>query len=212
VADEGPAEWIAADLIAQAEHDPAARAVLVTTRRSLARAVAGAVRRQMPATGPARAAIRRNGAIVVARTPREAEAVVNRLAPEHVVCERRADVGRFTAAGTIFVGRWSAQAAGDYCTGSNHVLPTGGAARFRGGLSAADFVRVFSVQTLTARGIRAIGPPAVALAGAEGLTAHAESIRKRLNARSTAHEAQRTAHGAPARRTEHGARSTNDDV
>jgi histidinol dehydrogenase len=219
VADEGPAEWIAADLIAQAEHDPAARAVLVTTRRSLAGTVAGAVQRQLPDIGPARAAIRRNGAIVVARTPREAEAVVNRLAPEHLVCERQADVGRFTAAGTIFVGRWSAQAAGDYCTGSNHVLPTGGAARFRGGLSAADFVRVFSVQTLTARGIRAIGPPAVALATAEGLAAHAESIRKRLAARSTPHEARRTKHAArstpheaPARSTEHGARSTNHDV
>jgi histidinol dehydrogenase len=215
VADHGPADWIAADLIAQAEHDPAARAVLVTTRRTLARAVADAVARQMPPAGPARTAIRRNGAIVVARTAREAAAIVNRLAPEHLVCERQADVGRYTAAGTIFVGRWSAQAAGDYCTGSNHVLPTGGAARFRGGLSAADFVRVFSVQTLTARGIGTIGPAAVTLAEAEGLTAHAESIRKRLGghgARSTAHGARRAAHthGAHARRTRtaHGARRT----
>jgi len=180
LADDGPAEWIAADLLAQAEHDPAARAVFVTTRRTLARAVSKEIARQMPATGPARDAIRRNGAIVVAPSRREAIAIVNRLAPEHLVCDRARDVGRFTAAGTIFVGRWSAQAAGDYCTGSNHVLPTGGAARFRGGLSAADFVRVFSVQTLTRRGVIDTGRHAVALAEAEGLSAHAASIRKRF--------------------------------
>ncbi len=82
--------------------------------------------------------------------------------------------GRFSS------GAWSAQASGDYCTGSNHVLPTGGAARFRGGLWAADFVRVFTVQTLTRRGIRGIGPSVVALAEAEGLGAHAASVRARL--------------------------------
>ena len=86
----------------------------------------------------------------------------------------------YRTAGTIFVGPWSVQAAGDYCTGSNHVLPTGGAARFRGGLSAADFVRVFSVQTLNKRAIRAIGPSVVTLAEAEGLQAHAASVRVRL--------------------------------
>ena len=94
--------------------------------------------------------------------------------------DRAADVPQFRSAGTIFVGRWSAQAAGDYTTGSNHVLPTARAARFRGGLSAADFVRVFTVQTWTKRGIRAIGPAAATLADAEGLTAHASSIRRRL--------------------------------
>jgi histidinol dehydrogenase len=182
MSDEGPAAWIAADLVAQAEHDPSARAIFVTTRPSLARAVVAAVERCAPAAGPARIALRRNGAVVLARTRREAVAVVNRLAPEHLVCDRPADVDRFTAAGTIFVGRWSAQALGDYCTGSNHVLPTGGAARFRGGLTAADFVRVFSVQTITRRGIRTIGPAAVTLAEAEGLSAHAESIRTRLTA------------------------------
>ncbi|HUF46499.1 MAG TPA: histidinol dehydrogenase, partial [Vicinamibacterales bacterium] len=180
VSDEGPAAWIAADLVAQAEHDPSARGIFVTTRRRLAGEVVAELRRQMPAVGPAREALRRNGAVVVARTRREATALVNRLAPEHLVCDHADDVDRFTTAGTIFVGAWSAQALGDYCTGSNHVLPTGGAARFRGGLSAADFVRVFSVQTITKRGIRAIGPAAIALADAEGLTAHAGSIRQRL--------------------------------
>jgi histidinol dehydrogenase len=177
--EEGNPDWIASDLVAQAEHDPGARAVFVTTRRRLAAAVARCVDEQMPADGPARASIAQNGAVVVARTRSEAIAIVNRLAPEHLVCDKREDVSRFTSAGTIFVGPWSVQASGDYCTGSNHVLPTGGAARFRGGLSAADFVRVFNVQTLTKRGIRAIAPSVVALAEAEGLTAHAASVRRR---------------------------------
>jgi histidinol dehydrogenase len=178
--DSGRADWIAADLIAQAEHDPAARAMLVTTRRSLAQAVVDEVRAQLPAEGPARSSIHRNGAIVLASSRAEATAIVNRLAPEHLVVDEGANVGAFRAAGTIFVGRWSAQASGDYATGSNHVLPTGGAARFRGGLSAADFVRVFSVQTITARGLRAIGGSVIALAEAEGLRAHAESVRRRI--------------------------------
>jgi histidinol dehydrogenase len=178
--DRGDPEWIAADLVAQAEHDPAARAILVTTRRRLARSVAAALGRQLPTGGPAPAALARNGAIVVARSRREAIDIVNRLAPEHLVIDDDADLDRYRSAGTIFVGRWSAQAAGDYGTGSNHVLPTGGAGRFRGGLSAADFVRVFNVQTLTARALRRIGPTVVALAEAEGLDAHAESIRMRL--------------------------------
>ena len=178
--DRGRPEWIAADLIAQAEHDPAARAIFVTTKTRLAQAVSVEVDRQMPATGPAAASIARNGAIVVARTRREAVAVVNRLAPEHLVIDAEDNPDLYRAAGTIFVGEFSVQAAGDYCTGSNHVLPTGGAARFRGGLSASDFVRVFSVQTLTERGLARIGPSVIALAEAEGLTGHANSVRVRL--------------------------------
>jgi len=175
----GRPEWIAADLIAQAEHDPAARAIFVTTRSRLASLVAEAVTSRIPASGPARESLARNGAIVVARNRTAAIDLVNRLAPEHFVCDRARDVPFFHAAGTIFVGPWSAQAAGDYCTGSNHVLPTGGAARFRGGLSAADFVRVFTVQTLTRRGLLAIAPSVIDLAEAEGLEAHAESVRVR---------------------------------
>lgn len=178
--DRGRPEWIAADLIAQAEHDPAARAILVTTKARLADAVAKEVARQMPPAGPAASSIAANGAIVLARSRREALEVVNRLAPEHLVIDAEDDPSRYAAAGTIFVGDFSVQAAGDYCTGSNHVLPTGGAARFRGGLSAADFVRTFSVQTLTEAAIRRIGPAAVTLAEAEGLTAHARSVRLRL--------------------------------
>jgi histidinol dehydrogenase len=178
-ADRGRPEWIAADLIAQAEHDPRARAIFVTTRARLAAQVGAAVRQQTPRQGPAATALKKNGAIVVVRSRRDAIDLVNQIAPEHLVCDRAEDVSRFTAAGTIFVGDWSAQAAGDYATGSNHVLPTGGAARFRGGLSAADFVRAFTVQKLTRKGLAAIAPAVVALAGAEGLQAHVESIRIR---------------------------------
>ena len=169
----GDAEWIAADLLAQAEHDPHARAMLVTSSRRLASAVARAMARrgELPA----------NVAAIVARTRREAIALVNRIAPEHLVCDRAADAAACRA-GATFVGPWTAQAAGDYCTGSNHVLPTGGEARFRGGLSAADFVRTVSIQTLDRRGLARIGPAVVALAEAEGLRAHADSIRIRMNA------------------------------
>ena len=178
--DTGRADWIAADLIAQAEHDPDARALFVTTDRALARDVAAAIARRLPDSPAARPSLRRHGAIVIASSRDAATRLVNRIAPEHLVCDRAADVARFATAGTIFVGRWSAQASGDYATGSNHVLPTGGAGRFRGGLSTADFVRTFTVQTLTERGLRAIGTAAIALARAEGLTAHANSIETRL--------------------------------
>ena len=179
-ANTGDPEWIAADLVAQAEHDPDARAIFVTTHAALAARVTGALQAMTPASGPAAVALAQNGRVIVKDTAAEAIAAINDIAPEHLVIDRAADVPRFRAAGTIFVGRWSAQAAGDYTTGSNHVLPTAGAARFRGGLSAADFVRVFTVQTLTRRGIRTIGPAAAVLADAEGLAGHAASIRRRL--------------------------------
>jgi histidinol dehydrogenase len=181
-ASSGRPGWIAADLVAQAEHDPSARAILVTADRTFAVRVQQAVRALICATGirTAALALRRHGAIILTRSTRESIAIVNRLAPEHLVCDRHVNVDEFRAAGTVFVGAWSAQAAGDYCTGSNHVLPTGGAARFRGGLGAADFVRVFTVQRLSPAGLRAIGPPVIALAEAEGLAAHATSIRVRL--------------------------------
>ena len=181
-ADAGDPEWIAADLLAQAEHDGSARAIFVTSNRRLADQVLASIRSHLPAHPAARTAITRSGAIVVAGSRRQAIALVNRLAPEHLVVDAGADVSAYRAAGTIFVGPWSAQAAGDYCTGSNHVLPTGGAARFRGGLSAADFVRVFTVQTLSRQGLRRVAPSAIALAHAEGLTAHARSLEVRLAA------------------------------
>ncbi|HEX6464911.1 MAG TPA: histidinol dehydrogenase [Vicinamibacterales bacterium] len=180
VSASGRPAWIAADLIAQAEHDEHARAILVTPSRSLALAVARETARQMPATGPARTAIAQNGAVVVTRTLDEAIALSERMAPEHVVCDSPSVAARLRRAGTVFIGKTSAQASGDYVTGSNHVLPTSGAAAGRGGLSAADFVRVSTVQRLSRAGLRAVAPHAIALAGAEGLRAHADSIRIRL--------------------------------
>jgi histidinol dehydrogenase len=180
VSETGRPDWIAADLIAQAEHDPNARAILVTPSRALARATEAAVRRQMPSDGPARKAITANGGVIVTNTFDEAVALAERMAPEHLVCDSAGAAARLRRAGTVFVGRYSAQAAGDYITGSNHVLPTSGAASARGGLSAADFVRVSTVQRVTADGISRVGPAAIALARAEGLHAHAESLRMRL--------------------------------
>ncbi len=181
VARGGDPAWVAADLIAQAEHDVDARAILLTPSRRFAAQVHHAVNDQLPAEGPAREALARNGGIVVTRTLKEAITLANAIAPEHLVCDDEAVVDGVTRAGAVFVGAWSAQACGDYATGSNHVLPTGGAARFRGGLSAADFVRLRSVQRLTRHGLDAIGPTAITLAAAEGLSAHAASVKVRLS-------------------------------
>jgi histidinol dehydrogenase len=178
LASSGRADWIAADLIAQAEHDPDARAILVTSSRALAARVTDEVASRVPRAHPAARALARNGAIVIVRTHARAIDVVNRIAPEHLVCDPE-DVAHCRAAGTIYVGAWSVPAVGDYCTGSNHVLPTGGAARSRGGLSAADFVRTFTVQRLTKTGLRTLAPIARTLAIAEGLTNHAASIEVR---------------------------------
>lgn len=178
----GHPDWIAADLIAQAEHDMDARAILLTPSRALADHVASACRQQLPRTGPAAASLRRNGGIVVTRSLDEAIELCQRMAPEHVVCDTRQVAKRLTRAGTVFVGRFSAQALGDYVTGSNHVLPTSGAARARSGLSASDFVRVTPIQTVTATGLRRVGRAASILARAEGLEAHAVSVDIRMGA------------------------------
>jgi histidinol dehydrogenase len=172
-------EWVARDLIAQAEHDPDARALLVTTSRREAEAVCAAARRLAPADGIAAAALAANGAAILARSRVEMLDIVNRLAPEHLATDDAWLVAQRPLAGTIFVGPWAPPAAGDYAPGSNHVLPTPGAARFRGGLNAADYVRVVAVQRLTRAGLRAIAGPAVAMARVEGLTAHAASIEAR---------------------------------
>lgn len=185
VSTSGLPAWIAADLIAQAEHDPDARTLFFTPVRQLALAVAAEIGRQLPQSGPAAAALRDNGAIVLTASEEEAIQLCQRMAPEHVVCDNGAVAARLTRAGTVFVGRFSAQACGDYVTGSNHVLPTSGAAAGRGGLSAADYVRVSTVQQISADGLRLIGPHAIALAGAEGLTGHADSIRIRMQPRTT---------------------------
>jgi histidinol dehydrogenase len=180
VAGRGPSAWIAADLIAQAEHDPDARAVLITPSRTLAARVARDVAAQVPADGPARAALRAHGGIIVTTSAAEAMALANAAAPEHLVVDDNRLAAMMRCAGSVFVGPWSAQVAGDYAIGSNHVLPTAGAARARGGLSAADFVRQITVQRLTRAGLRGIGGTVMMLAAAEGLQAHAASIGVRV--------------------------------
>ena len=183
VASRGSAAWIAADLIAQAEHDPDARAVLITPSRALAGRVAARVAAQMPSDGPARQSLAAHGGIIVTRTQQEAIDLANAAAAEHLVVDDDRAAAQVRAAGSLFVGPWSAQVAGDYAIGSNHVLPTAGAARVRGGLSSADFVRQITVQRLSQAGLRRIGPSVIDLANAEGLGAHARSVAIRMGHR-----------------------------
>lgn len=175
----GNPEWLAADLLAQAEHDPDARAVLLTTSRTLAARVAASVAAQMPADGPAAISIARHGGIIVCENMDEMIAMANDAASEHVVAGSEAIARRIVNGGSIFVAGWTAQVAGDYAIGSNHVLPTAGAARYRGGLNAADFVKLVSVQRLTRRGLESLAPTITTLARAEGLECHARSIEVR---------------------------------
>jgi histidinol dehydrogenase len=184
VSSTGRPAWIAADLIAQAEHDPDARAVLITPSRRLAAGVAAEIAARMPAEGPARASLGQHGGIIVTQSLAEAIALANDAAPEHMVVDDERVAARIRCVGSLFVGAWTAQVAGDYAIGSNHVLPTAGAARVRGGLSAADFVRQITVQRLTRAGLSRIGRHVIELANAEGLTAHAGSIAVRLEATS----------------------------
>jgi histidinol dehydrogenase len=185
VSNRGPANWVAADLIAQAEHDPDARAVLITSNRRLASRVAAEVEAQMPDDGPARESLQRHGGIIVTPSVAEAIELANASAAEHLVVDDEVMARQVRCAGSLFVGQWSAQVAGDYAIGTNHVLPTAGAARVRGGLSAADFVRQITVQRVTPAGLRRIGDAVVTLARAEGLNGHAASVALRLSRTNT---------------------------
>ncbi|MGI9103531.1 MAG: histidinol dehydrogenase [Terriglobales bacterium] len=178
VADEGEPEFIAADLVAQAEHDPEAMAVFITSSADLAGAVAAAVELSARGNPVAQAALRLRGTIFVAESKAAALRLADSLAPEHITVSREA-VASVTCAGSIFVGDWSPQALGDYASGPNHVLPTGGAARFRGGLSVMDFLKTISVQEVSRAGLKQIAPLVEILAGVEGLQAHAASVRTR---------------------------------
>jgi histidinol dehydrogenase len=181
VSDAGKVEFIASDLVAQAEHDPEALAVLITTRGDLARRVARAAEKLSCGNAVACQSLLRNGVILVSISRRQSFEWANELAPEHITVDG-ADVALVRNAGSVFVGAYSPQAAGDYASGPNHVLPTGGVARFRGGLSVFDFVKLISVQRLSRPGLRQIAPVVESLANAEGLRAHAESIRVRFHA------------------------------
>lgn len=182
--ERGNAREIAADLVAQAEHDPDALAIFITTNRELVRQVAKEAGLQSRKNPIAREALDRNGLIVIAATPGEAHAITNRVAPEHLTVDTPRDLDWVVNAGSVFIGRWSAQPMGDYISGPNHTLPTGGMARVRGGLSVNDFVKLITVQQYSAQALRALGSKAVRLAEAEGLTGHAEAIRIRLRGRA----------------------------
>ena len=183
-ATRGNAKFIAADLIAQAEHDPDAISLFVTTSSRLAREVASEVDQQLaalPKTNLARRSLEKNGGAFVAKNLAAAARFVNRFAPEHLSLPGGEDglLDRIDSAGSIFLGDWSAQSFGDYASGTNHVLPTGGVARTRGGLSVTDFVKCISVQEVSRAGVQRLAPVVEEFARAEGLAAHERSVEVR---------------------------------
>ena len=178
LSNRGRADFIAADLVAQAEHDPAAVPVFITTSKRLAEKVRLQVTGLAAKNQTATESIWTNGAVLLAESRRTAVDWANRIAPEHITVDE--DTLPFVQnAGSIFVGDYSAQAAGDYASGPNHVLPTAGIARFRGGLTVMDFVKVITVQKISKKGLDRISKTITHLAETEGLNAHAESIRVR---------------------------------
>lgn len=178
--ESGDPAMIAADLVAQAEHDPETFSVLLTSRLSLAQKVMAEVNEQAKRNKAAREALRDRGYAIVTNTKEEAQRIANRLSPEHLTIDSEKDVEWVRNAGSVFVGSWSSQPLGDYVSGPNHTLPTGGAARARGGLCVMDFLKLMTVQTYNRSGVYTVGPAAAILARAEGLTGHAMAIERRL--------------------------------
>lgn len=184
--DKNDPEWIAADLLSQSEHDPTSQSILITTDAGFADQVANAVDRMigtLSTADVARQSWDANGAIIVAGSFDEAPALINALAPEHLelaIDDAEAMFARVRHAGSVFLGRHTPEAVGDYVAGPNHVLPTGRRARFASGLSVLDFMKRTSFLSLDPMGLAKIGPAAVALATAEGLPAHARSVAIRL--------------------------------
>jgi histidinol dehydrogenase len=184
IASRGNASWIAADLLAQAEHAPDAVSIFVTTSARLAQEVQSEVAEQLknlPETNPANVSLKTTGVILLAASADAAVHFVNRFAPEHLSLPegRSAALEKISAAGTVFIGPWGAQPLGDYASGSNHVLPTSGWARRRGGLSAADFVKCISVQTISRQGFKRLAGDVRVLAQAENLLAHENAVAVR---------------------------------
>ena len=179
-------QWVASELVAQTEHDPSAAAVLVITSEELAFEVRKRIRAMLRKTSRAkivRESLRRYGRVILTKSLREAVGFANEYRPEHLqlLVERPKElIKRVTDAGALFVGPWTPVAAGDYAVGPSHILPTGGAASRRSGLSVFDFVRLPSVQELSERGLRSIAPIVERLAEVEGLPEHARSVRERL--------------------------------
>ncbi len=171
---------IASDLIAQAEHDPEALAIFITTRAELAASVIAETKARARDNAVAREALTRNGLVILASTKEEAHDLTNRIAPEHLTVDSESDLEWVQNAGSVFIGRWSPQPMGDYISGPNHTLPTGAMARVRGGLSVNDFVKLITVQQYSRQALDQLGPNAEMLAEAEGLVGHAQAIRARL--------------------------------
>jgi histidinol dehydrogenase len=178
--ESGDAVGIAADLVAQAEHDPEALAILITSNAALAEEVVLEVKRQSQHNAVAQQSLSAQGFAFVTKTVDEAHDLTNRLAPEHLTIDASFDLRWVKNAGSVFIGHHSPQSMGDYISGPNHVLPTGRNGRVRGGLSVLDFVKVITVQQYTLDALREVGPHTIALAEAEGLVAHAESVRVRM--------------------------------
>ncbi len=180
VSENGNPAFIACDLVAQAEHDPDALCVFITSSRELAKAVQAEVQRRTRTNPIAAASLSRRGAILLVGSLDEAVDATNRIAPEHLTLPA-ALAAAAQNAGSIFLNDFTPQAAGDYVSGPNHVLPTGAMACVRGGLSVLDYVRIIACQEVSRDGMRQIAPPAIALAEAEGLRGHAESLRMRCS-------------------------------
>src|SRR5579875_1424732 len=178
--EEGDASGIAADLVAQAEHDPEALPVLITSQSDLAEEVALEVKRQARGNEIAEQSLAAQGYAFITASPQEARDLTNRLAPEHLTVDAGSDLRWVKNAGSVFVGHHTPQSMGDYISGPNHVLPTGRSGRIRGGLSVLDFVKIITVQQYTRDALREVGPHTIALATAEGLAGHAESVRVRM--------------------------------
>ncbi len=178
--EKGDAAGIAADLVAQAEHDPETLALLVTANETLATSVLAEVRAQSKDNVVAKRSLTAQGCIFVTESVTESHDLTNRIAPEHLTVDSMSDLRWVRNAGSVFIGDFSPQSMGDYISGPNHVLPTGRVGRIRGGLSVLDFVKIITVQEYTREGLRSLGPHATALADAEGLKAHAESVRVRM--------------------------------
>ncbi|MFY9680277.1 MAG: histidinol dehydrogenase [Candidatus Sulfotelmatobacter sp.] len=180
ISEQGDPTFIACDLVAQAEHDPDALCVLITTSLGLAKSVRTEVRRSTKTNPVAAESLSRRGAILLVESLDRAVEAANRIAPEHLTLPA-ALAPAVKNAGSIFLNEFTPQSAGDYTSGPNHVLPTGAMARVRGGLSVLDYVRIISCQEVSGEGIRRIAPAAIALAEAEGLWGHAESLRVRCS-------------------------------
>lgn len=176
----GDANGIAADLVAQAEHDPEALPIFITSSPELAEEVALEAKRQAQGNAIAEQSLAAQGYAFVTASVQEARDLTNRLAPEHLTVDAGADLRWVQNAGSVFIGHHTPQSMGDYISGPNHVLPTGRNGRVRGGLSVLDFVKVITVQQYTRDALREVGPHTIALAEAEGLVGHAESVRVRM--------------------------------